>query len=378
MIEWLNKKNLLSLVLIFNSKEFLKDYGETKFITGMRAFAAFAVVLIHTGGAGLRDLGQIGNNLADLGRTGVYAFFVISGFSVAVSYDTSQGYLSYLMKRILRIAPLYYFWLIISMSFMMIASVYGSKTQIPDISLWNLLAHFFFIGFLDYSIANSIIGVEWSIFVEIFWYFVIPVFFVAGKNNKSLVILVILSFCFYMATQKYQYLLPVNLENSYLAMHWSPLPYFFPFALGFVAYKIRPKAIKYNNFGNLIVGLSLSCLIFYVFMPKIINLIFLTELILISIITANIIIWSNQKNIFIRVIFCNPLVQFLGVVSYGIYLSHLPIMNIVLFIFDNPNFNNSFFMFVVVSGFSIIISALTYHFIERKFNLMGAKLSAHF
>ena len=81
-------------------KSAIQDYGDTNFITGMRAFAAFGVVLIHSGGAGLRSLGPIGNNFADLGLTGVYVFFVISGFSVASSFDNSAGYFDYLKKRL--------------------------------------------------------------------------------------------------------------------------------------------------------------------------------------------------------------------------------------------------------------------------------------
>jgi peptidoglycan/LPS O-acetylase OafA/YrhL len=69
-----------------------KDYGDSSFITGMRAFAALAVVLIHSGGAGFRELGAIGNNIADFGKVGVYVFFVISGFSVASSYENSSCY----------------------------------------------------------------------------------------------------------------------------------------------------------------------------------------------------------------------------------------------------------------------------------------------
>jgi peptidoglycan/LPS O-acetylase OafA/YrhL len=90
-----------------------KDYGETTFVTGIRAFAALAVVMIHAGGAGLRGPGDIGNHLADLGRTGVYAFYVISGFSVAASFAASDGFRTYAEKRFFRIAPLYYFWITI-------------------------------------------------------------------------------------------------------------------------------------------------------------------------------------------------------------------------------------------------------------------------
>ena len=54
---------------------FKKDYGSTSFITGIRAFAAMAVVLIHAGGAGLRNLGSFGNNIVNFGQAGVYVFF---------------------------------------------------------------------------------------------------------------------------------------------------------------------------------------------------------------------------------------------------------------------------------------------------------------
>ncbi len=58
-----------------------KNYGNTNFITGMRAFAALAVIMIHAGGAGFRELGEIGKNVANFGAAGVFVFFVISGFS---------------------------------------------------------------------------------------------------------------------------------------------------------------------------------------------------------------------------------------------------------------------------------------------------------
>ena len=73
-----------------------KNYGATTFVTGMRAYAATAVVLTHSGGAGLRDLGSIGNHLTELGAQGVTVFFVISGFSVATSRDRSESFIAIL------------------------------------------------------------------------------------------------------------------------------------------------------------------------------------------------------------------------------------------------------------------------------------------
>ena len=56
----------------------IKKYNDTNYITGLRAFAALGVVLIHSGGAGLREFGNIGNFIVDLGRTGVFVFFVVT------------------------------------------------------------------------------------------------------------------------------------------------------------------------------------------------------------------------------------------------------------------------------------------------------------
>lgn len=136
-----------------------KDYGDTSFITGMRAFAALAVVLIHAGGAGFRELGSIGNNIADFGRAGVYVFFVISGFSVASSYENSKCYLEYLNKRLWRVAPLYYFWLAVSI-LLGVTATYWQKQFGVGIDVYNLVLHGLFIGWLDYRITNSILGVE--------------------------------------------------------------------------------------------------------------------------------------------------------------------------------------------------------------------------
>ena len=70
----------------------IKDskYLGTNFITGIRAYAAIFTVLIHTGGAGLRNLGATANYFVDLGRTGVYVFFVISGYAVSSTFSESK------------------------------------------------------------------------------------------------------------------------------------------------------------------------------------------------------------------------------------------------------------------------------------------------
>ena len=86
----------------------LTDFGDTEFVTGLRAYAAFWLSLIHAGGGGLRNFGEVGNRIADLGATGVYMFFVISGFCISHSLKEKKNVRYFWWKRFWRIAPLYY------------------------------------------------------------------------------------------------------------------------------------------------------------------------------------------------------------------------------------------------------------------------------
>lgn len=63
------------IILEIKSLSIVKKYEDTNFITGMRMYAAFAVVLIHTGGGGVRGWGETGNRIVDMGAQGVAVFF---------------------------------------------------------------------------------------------------------------------------------------------------------------------------------------------------------------------------------------------------------------------------------------------------------------
>ena len=83
----------------------IKDYGETNFVTGLRAIAATMVIIVHTGA--LNELGWIGKNITRAGITGVYVFFVIAGFSITESFNRECTYARYLIRRVTRVLPAY-------------------------------------------------------------------------------------------------------------------------------------------------------------------------------------------------------------------------------------------------------------------------------
>lgn len=85
----------------------IRQYDETNFVTSLRALAAAMVVVIHTGA--FTAFGYVGNNITQAGKYGVEIFFVISGFSIAVTFTKAANYQTFIVRRAFRIVPLYVF-----------------------------------------------------------------------------------------------------------------------------------------------------------------------------------------------------------------------------------------------------------------------------
>jgi peptidoglycan/LPS O-acetylase OafA/YrhL len=162
-----------------------RGYGETNFVTGMRGLAVLGVILIHSGGGGLRGLGAASNHLVDFGATGVVAFFVISGFSVAASWEKNPRFIPYLIQRFFRIAPLYYICLWATIAGGLTATYWQEYFSLPSIDFRNIFLHLSFLSWTDYRITNSILGVEWTLSIEFFWYLLIPGILMLLRDKKG-------------------------------------------------------------------------------------------------------------------------------------------------------------------------------------------------
>lgn len=347
----------------------LRKYGDTNFITGMRAYAALAVVLIHAGGAGLRSLGTLGNHLADMGHTGVYVFFVISGFSVANSYTGSASYGHYLLRRIWRIAPLYYFWLLVTAAFTQGVNYWGQRFGV-DLDWHNALVHALFLGFADFRVSNSIIGTEWSIPVEVFWYVAVPALVTAiQKRWLSIPLLLAIGVAAYAATCELPGLLPLPRDVADIAVQWSPLPYFFSYCLGVSAFELRKSTPPTRAQWPVVSALALP--IAYAFWPAAFQSAHVGDYLVTSLATFLLIWRGSTSNSLCRALFENRLALFLGSISYGIYLSHMPI----LMALDRllPNLPAPL-AFAVAAAAAIAVSGITYYTIEIPMEAFGKRL----
>ena len=92
-----------------------------------------------------------------------------------------------------------------------------------------------------------------------------------------------------------------------------------------------------------------------------------------------IVILSKKK----YVILVNPVLAYIGKISYSIYITHFAIMQFfsyfhVFNLFTETNFwttlANFLFRFSMTMALTVPLSAFTYKFVERKFELTGKKL----
>jgi exopolysaccharide production protein ExoZ len=143
-------------------------------IQALRAIAANMVVASHIIGLHERFYPQFGkwHDLSlNLAIWGVGCFFAISGF-VLTRAAMREDWLQFLMRRLLRIYPIYWIYLLITAAF---------------IVLWQG-EHIDFSRFVASTLlipgAPQIVSVAWSLVFEVYFYGVIVVFLFLGANLR--------------------------------------------------------------------------------------------------------------------------------------------------------------------------------------------------
>lgn len=174
-------------------------------IDSLKGIAICGIIMIHSGGAHLPSiLGRIG----DMGKYGVELFFILSAYLAYVSMASLNMWqnngnrktiVRWWIKKFLRLAPMYYLSLAICIFVPGAHSSYwlGEKTAI---TLWNILAHIFFLhGFFPHYV-NSIVGVEWYLAVLVVFYICVPIIYkyICSLERAIASFVVISIICFLM------------------------------------------------------------------------------------------------------------------------------------------------------------------------------------
>lgn len=161
------------------------ERGKMRSIEAARAFAAFAVVLMHA--ANLMRVehfsGHIGmGQVFDFGYVGVDFFFVLSGFIITYIHyseiDHFERVPRYLWRRFSRIFPIYWVMLVLSISIVSLGRLATGKGVGFDIGLSDIAGTIFLIigeGEPKY------LGVAWSLQYEVVFYLAFCILMVSAR-----------------------------------------------------------------------------------------------------------------------------------------------------------------------------------------------------
>jgi peptidoglycan/LPS O-acetylase OafA/YrhL len=157
-----------------------------KSLDGIRAIAALLVLVFHFSQYAIftSDWGKWIQKIGYLGQTGVSLFFVLSGFLITRilfdQIDQPHYWKNFLIRRALRIFPLYYLYLICE--YFVVPTLFGS--DIPDISLqWY---YWFYLQDFATTFRWPAAGPKhfWSLAVEEHFYLIWPFIVLYYKTKK--------------------------------------------------------------------------------------------------------------------------------------------------------------------------------------------------
>jgi peptidoglycan/LPS O-acetylase OafA/YrhL len=346
-------------------------------IDGLRGIAALMVVLPHS--AGLWDktatsgyLSASMRLISSYGGLGVEIFFVLSGFAIAYSARKAQAtpnwLLNFWLKRLIRLTPPY--WISIDiMSLVLLLRFYLGNTKsniLPSIN--QFFVHLFYgQGLLGYEQLNV---VYWTLCIEVQFYMAFALL-ITGLSFIS-------ERWFHgsphAVTYPFLFTTLISLSRPFQATaadHTKVFtPYWFIFASGVLIWWAIDRKIN-RQIGWVVVA-TLWGFASITYEVGTIAAAFTTTLIYLAGILEKLDVWLNFR-----------ILQFLGLISYSLYIIHVPISSCMLGIrtrlSDGSDLAN-LILFVIVLTVCIASSAAFYQLIEvpsinwsRKISLNGQK-----
>lgn len=362
-----------------------------KNLDGLRAIAAFAVVFAHLAYwfefpetpsyQTLKFLLAFNGEWG--GRLGVIFFFVLSGFLITYLMYAEQAKYgkvnlgNFYLRRVLRIWPLYYLTLLIGFIiyplFVQLAG--GAHHENASLFLYAIFAANF-DHIYNYFPSTNLLGVQWSVAVEEQFYLIWPVIFIYFNRSKNffflLLGLILLSELFYIKAGS-----RLNAGDYHFG---SCLRYLsIGGLLGYICYNKTEQLLYILNKISkpLIILIYISCLTI-IMLQNVITETFSAYKYIYHIIPALffsfVIVEQNfSKHSFFK-IGALPWLSWLGRISYGIYLTHMVAINIVIALFSKSQ-DYLLIKMILSILLTIIISHLSYTYFEKYFLSLKEKFS---
>lgn len=353
----------------------------------LRAFAAFAVVFHHIelykdfmGINSLCDITITKNFIENLGKNGVYLFFVLSGFLITYllleekSVTGKVSVTKFYSRRILRIWPLYF--IILGVGFFLLPFAYSTFSGFFETQTFfnekienlvygkNLLFFLFFFSNIALSVFGMVPGASqsWSVSVEEQFYFIWPWII---KFFSRILWVVLLFIIIVMTLINYK----INSFGSFPILQAFLTSFNIDFmAIGGII------AIVYRNYKAIVQKIvTHKVLIVSVFISVIIHLLYQISHVTLGLSFGLLILIFIENNVKIK------LFSELGKWSYGIYMYHPMVMYFSFALVDKMHITSfmgrNFAYYFLITGITILISYFSYKYIELYFLKLKDKVS---
>lgn len=260
----------------------------------LRGLAALGVLFCHFGSS--LAVFPVLSSIFNFGQTGVYLFFLISGFIIVysllkVDYKPKQ-FLRFLLKRSIRIDPPYIITILLTIGLFKALSLMPSfkGSPIPFIPQQFFAHVFYLVPFTKYEFYNHVF---WTLCVEFQFYLLIGILYFINDSKiyKNCFLLVFACSC----------LIPWP-SSYYLVFEYAPM-----FCLGISLINIYNKGNKYDY----ILPILFLLLVYYKSGPPVCALLLAGAIAIIL------------TKVHVKVLF------FLGNISYSLYLTHSLVLVIV-------------------------------------------------
>lgn len=327
-----------SVLSLFYLRRPMQQNTKFEHVQALRGVAALMVCIFHLAGHsdGQTHLLQSGDpvlRFASFGPTGVFVFFVISGFIIPFAmwrseYTTSR-FFSFWKKRLWRLHPPYLLTLLLTIAVIVFNNYSGKSNE--DVSTLRIVSHlFYFTKIIDLEWFNPIF---WTLAIEIQYYLILSLAFSLVNNDKVLwraaFVLLLLVSTYFLKNDKF--------ITFYIG----------PFVLGFSLFYFLIK--KINVYECLLYAAMASINIYYFVGP-------------------HWLIASLFAVFFILYIEKTPKVlNFIGETSYSLYLTH-PLFGGLFIYLLLPYAANPWMSYLILFGailFAQGMAFLFYRWIEK-------------
>jgi peptidoglycan/LPS O-acetylase OafA/YrhL len=296
------------------------DRQHFEFLDGLRGLACLAVVLNHVKIPILEDQMPAGlwTYTFHKGGLGVLVFFVLSGYVIAYSLRSTDGSAAaaanFMERRTIRITPPYYVALVVSLVVSgMSARLTGDEWFVPDAG--NAVAHLLYLpGLLGLPMIN---GIYWTLYIEMQFYLAMCVVIWAlgrarGRSRHAETIVLSVVAAIGLAWP----LLGVSIYDPVNGLTPHFLAYWYSFLLGAFIFWFGTKRMPPGVFWTF-VALLVTAWIIHRGEHEGAALV-AGALILAAQHTGNMGKWFSSRP-----------VQFLGAISFSLYLVHMSVLGTV-------------------------------------------------